>query len=142
MPGTLIEPYLFFNGRCEEAFNFYAKALGARIERAVRYSESPEKPKGMQPGMEAKIMHASMVVGGARVMGSDGCFGAETKFDGFSLSLASASRGDVEKWFAALSQGGKVTMPLSTTFWSPLFGMVTDKFGVGWMVSVVHDLPK
>lgn len=133
---TAIEPYLFFNGRCEEAFAYYGTALGAKTEMMMRFGDSPEPPPGITPEMKSKIMHASMTVGGARIMGSDGCEAGGPKFEGFSLSLASMDRGEIEKWFAALSGGGKVTMPLAKTFWCPLFGMVTDRFGVNWMLSL------
>jgi len=136
----LVEPYLFFNGRCEEAIEFYTKNLGAEVIMSIRYKDSPEPhPEGMlPPGYENKIMHATVKIGKSKVMASDGC-GGETKFDGFSLSLAVETEPEAERAFAALSAGGTVTMPLSKTFWSPKFGMLTDKFGVGWMISVFHD---
>jgi len=139
MSQSAIQPYLFFGGRCEEAVSFYRTALGAEVEMMMRFSESPEPmPEGsLPPGFENKIMHSSFRVGGATVMASDGC-GGNANFSGFSLSLSVASPEAAKKAFAALSAGGKVDMPLDKTFWSPLFGMLTDKFGVAWMVSVEH----
>jgi PhnB protein len=132
-----IEPYLFFGGRCEEALEFYRTALGAQIEMMMRFNESPEPmpPGSIPPGFENKIMHASLRIGGSRVMASDGN-AAGAKFEGFSLSLAMPSEAEADRAFAALSEGGRVEMPLAKTFWSPKFGMLTDRFGVGWMVSV------
>lgn len=134
-----IQPYLFFNGRCEEALEFYREALGATVEVMMRYSESPEPadPNRLPPGFENKVMHVTFRIGDATVMASDGCeVGA--KFDGFSLSIRFAEEAEADRAFAALSEGGKVQMPMSKTFWSPRFGMVIDRFGVGWMVSVAE----
>jgi PhnB protein len=132
-----IEPYLFFNGRCEEAIEFYKKALGAEVLMLMRYKESPEPtPPGMvPPGWENKIMHATLRIGNANVMTSDGCKEG-ANFQGFSLSLTAANETDASRKFAALAEGGQVQMPLGKTFWSPCFGMVADRFGVGWMVTV------
>jgi PhnB protein len=132
-----IEPYLFFNGRCEEAIEFYKKALGTEVLMLMRYKESPEPtPPGMvPPGWENKIMHATLRIGNANVMASDGC-SEGTNFQGFSLSLTAADEADAKRKFAALAEGGQVQMPLGKTFWSPCFGMVADRFGVGWMVTV------
>lgn len=136
-----IDPYLFFDGRCEEAIEFYKKALGAKVEFLMRNSESPEPtPEGMMPpGSENKIMHASVHIGGALVMMSDGMCSGEASFKGFSLSLDCPDADAAREAFAALAVGGQVTMPLRKTFWAPLFGMVTDPFGVGWMVGVSAD---
>ena len=133
-----VQPYLFFNGKCEEAIEFYRKALGAEVEMMMRFKESPEPPKpGMvPPGFENKIMHASFRVGGTTLMASDGCSAGKPNFEGFSLSLSVASEAEADRAFAALAEGGKVTMPLAKTFWSPRFGMLEDRFGVGWMISV------
>jgi PhnB protein len=133
-----IEPYLFFNGVCEEAVEFYRQAIGAEVEMMLRFKESPEPPEpGMvPPGYENKIMHASFRVGDSRVMASDGCAEEKTKFEGFSLSLAVSTEAEADRAFTALAQGGEIKMPLTKTFWSPRFGMVEDRFGVGWMVSV------
>jgi PhnB protein len=132
-----IEPYLFFNGRCEEAVEFYKRALGAEVLMLMRYKESPEPPPpGKVPaGWDNKVMHTTLRIGDANVMASDGCTeGAD--FKGFSLSLTAASEADAQRKFAALAEGGQVQMPLGKTFWSPCFGMVADRFGIGWMVSV------
>jgi PhnB protein len=136
---TLIQPYLFFGGRCEEALEFYKSAIGAKVEMLMHHKDSPEAPPpGMlPPGFENKVMHASFRVGDSVIMGSDGC-GETTKFEGFSLSLTMPTEADAQRVFAALSDGGKVTMPLGKTFWSPSFGMLEDRFGVGWMVTVPH----
>ncbi len=134
----IIQPYLFFNGRCEEAVEFYRKALGAEVEMMMRFKESPEPPKpGMvPPGFENKIMHTSFRVGQTIVMASDGCSADKASFEGFSLSISVATEAEANRVFAALSEGGQVRMPLTKTFWSPRFGMVEDRFGIGWMVSV------
>jgi PhnB protein len=135
----VIQPYLFFNGRCEEAVEFYRKALGAEVEMMMRFKESPEPPKpGMvPPGFENKIMHASFRVGQTTVMASDGCSAEKPSFEGFSLSVSVSSEAEADRVFAALADGGQVRMPLAKTFWSPRFGMVADRFGIGWMVSVM-----
>ena len=134
----VIEPYLFFNGRCEEAVKFYQKALGAELQMMMRYKESPEPPPPCltPPNWGDKIMHASLRVGGGVLMASDGC-GEKTAFEGFSLSITVTHEAEADKVFGALSEGGQVRMPLGKTFWAPRFGMVQDKFGVGWMVSVM-----
>jgi PhnB protein len=132
-----IEPYLFFNGQCEEAVEFYKKALGAEVLMLMRFKESPEPPPpGMVPaGWDNKVMHTCLRVGNANVMASDGC-GEGLNFQGFSLSLTVANEGEAQRAFGALADGGQVRMPLGKTFWSPCFGMVADRFGVGWMVTV------
>lgn len=137
MPDTTITPYLFFGGRCEEAINFYRTALGAEVEMLMRFNESPEPtPPGMlQAGFEKKVMHASFRVRGVQIMASDGCDGT-SKFDGFRLALSVPTEADAKRSFDALADGGSVQMPLTKTFWSPCYGMVTDRFGLGWMVMV------
>jgi PhnB protein len=136
----LIQPYLFFHGNCEEAVEFYRKALGAEVEMMMRYNESPEpSPPGMvPPGSENKIMHTSFRIGETTVMASDDCTSEKADFHGFSLSLTVPSEADADRVFDALADGGQVQMPLTKTFWSPRFGMLSDRFGVGWMVSVAH----
>lgn len=133
-----IQPYLFFNGRCEEAIDFYRKALGAEVEMMMRFKDNPDPmPPGMlAPGFENKVMHAALRIGGAVLMASDGMAAGEPDFKGFSLSIDAPDAAGVDRLFAALAEGGRVQMPLGKTFWSPHFGMVTDRFGVGWMVSV------
>lgn len=134
----IVQAYLFFNGNCEQAVEFYRKALGAEVEMMMRFKDSPEPPPpGMTPpSWENKVMHSSFRVGQTTVMASDGCGPDEAVFRGFSLSLAVATEAEADRYFNALADGGKVTMPLNKTFWSPRFGMLEDKFGIGWMVSV------
>ena len=133
-----VQPYLFFDGRCEEAIEFYKRAVGAKVTMLMRYKESPEPPPpGMvAPGSENKVMHASFEIGDSTVMASDGSCRGNPTFEGFSLSLTVANEADAERVFAALADGGKVQMPLAKTFWSARFGMLSDRFGVGWMVNV------
>lgn len=135
----VIQPYLFFNGSCEKAVEFYRKTLGAEVEMMMRYKESPEPPPpGVVPaGFENKIMHTSFRIGETTVMASDGCSDENAKFQGFYLSLSVPSESEADRAFAALADGGQVRMPLAKTFWSPRFGMVADRFGIGWMISVV-----
>jgi PhnB protein len=132
-----VEPYLFFNGNCEEAVEFYKKALGAEVMMLMRYKESPEPPPPdkLPAGWENKVMHTCLRIGNGNVMASDGC-SEGPKFQGFSLSLSVPDEAAARRAFSALSEGGQVQMPLGKTFWSPTFGMVTDRFGVGWMVTV------
>jgi PhnB protein len=132
-----VETYLFFDGRCEEALEFYKRALGAEVQMMMRYKDSLEPPPpGMAPpGSENKIMHASFKIGETRLMGADDCCsGHKPKFDGVSLSLGAANETEAKKLFNALAEGGQVRMPLTKTFFSPCFGMVTDRFGLMWMV--------
>ena len=138
MNKTLIQPYLFFGGRCEEALEFYRTALGAQVDFLMRYKESPEPlpPGRLPPGFENKVMHTTFRIGGSTLMASDSCEEGQS-FAGFSLSLAVPTQAEADRAFTALAEGGKVKMPLTKTFWSPCFGMVTDRFGLGWMVSVV-----
>jgi PhnB protein len=133
-----IEPYLFFNGRCEEAIEFYKKALGAEVLMMMRFKESPEPPAPgtVPPGSDDKIMHLCMRIGDANIMASDGHCTGQTSFQGFSLSLTARDEADAKRKFTALAEGGQIQMPLGKTFWSPCFGMVADRFGVGWMVSM------
>jgi len=133
-----VQPYLFFDGRCEEAMEFYRTALGAEVTFMMRYKESPEPPQpGMvPPGSEDKVMHARFRIGDSLVMASDGRCANQPKFDGFSLSLTVPDEAAAERLFAALDVGGQVQMPLAKTFFSPRFGMVADRFGVSWMVYV------
>ena len=136
---TLVQPYLFFGGRCEEALEFYRTAIGAEIEMLMRYKDAPEQPPDgmLAPGFENKVMHASFRIGATVLMASDGCGGPEEgKFDGFSLSIAAQTAEEADRFFAALSEGGTVTMPLGPTFWAKKFGMLTDRFGLGWMINL------
>ncbi len=131
-----IQPYLFFDGRCEEAIAFYRQALGAEVTMLMRFRESPAPAGAVPPGAEDKVMHASLRIGTAMLMASDGrCLG-KPAFQGFALSVDAPDVAGAEQMFAALADGGSVQMPLGKTFFSPSFGMVTDRFGVGWMVIV------
>ncbi len=139
-----IQPYLFFNGSCEQAIEFYRKALGAEVDMMMRFKESPEPPPpGAVPsGFEDKIMHASFRIGQATVMASDGCSADKASFQGFSLSLSVPNEAEADRAFNALADAGQVKMPLTKTFWSPRFGMVEDQFGIGWMIAVAPSQQK
>jgi PhnB protein len=133
-----IQAYLSFDGRCDEAIRFYREAIGAEVQMLMRHKESPEPPPPgtLPPGSENKVMHVSLRIGDTIVMASDGLCGGKPNFQGFSLSLALATPEEVDRAFARLSDGGQVRMPLAKTFWSPRFGMLVDRFGVPWMVTV------
>ena len=133
-----IQPYLFFNGSCEAAIEFYRKGLGAEVEMMMRFKESPEPPPpgAVPPGVENKIMHSSFRLGQTTVMASDGDSTDKPSFQGFSLSLSVPNEAEADRAFNALADGGQVKMPLTKTFFSPRFGMVEDRFGIGWMISV------
>jgi PhnB protein len=117
---------------------FYRDALGAEVTMLMRYKDSPEPapPGKLPPGSEDKVMHASLRIGDTTVMASDGLCQGQPSFQGFSLSITVPDETRADKMFAALADRGQVQMPLGKTFWSPRFGMVTDRFGVGWMISV------
>jgi PhnB protein len=132
-----IQPYLFFDGRCEEAIEFYKRALGAEVTMLMRFKEMPDPPPGsIPPGAENKVMHASIQFGEATVLASDGQCQGQASFQGFALSLTAADDAEAKRLFAALSDGGQVQMPLGKTFFSSQFGMAADRFGVSWMVYV------
>ena len=133
-----VQAYLSFNGRCEEAIDFYRQALGAQVAMLMRYKEAPEPPPPgtLPPDSGDKIMHAAFSVGETMLMASDGHCDGKTDFEGFSLSIAAPEAATAERMFNALADGGQVQMPLAKTFWSPCFGMVSDRFGIGWMVTV------
>ncbi|HEY7218665.1 MAG TPA: VOC family protein [Candidatus Binatia bacterium] len=133
-----VQPYLLFNGHCEEAIEFYKKALGAEVLMMMRFKESPEPhaPGMLPPGSENKVMHACIRIGDTSVMASDGRCTGQTNFQGFSLSLTASNEAEASQKFATLAEGGQVQMPLGKTFWSPSFGMVADRFGVSWMIIV------
>ncbi len=136
---TLVQPYLFFGGRCEEALAFYRTAIGAETERLMRYKDAPEQPPAgmLAEGYDNKVMHASFRVGATTLMASDGCGNPEdAKFNGFSLSISVRTEAEADRIFAALAEGGSVTMPLGKTFWASKFGMLTDRFGLGWMINL------
>jgi PhnB protein len=133
-----IQPYLFFGGRCEEAIEFYRKALGAELRMMARFKDAPMKQPDLPECFEDKVMHASLQIGETLLMASDGRCEGQQSFEGFSLSITVAEDAEAERVFAALAEGGLVTMPLEKTFWAPKFGMLQDRFGVGWMISVMH----
>ena len=134
---TLVQPYLFFNGRCEEAIEFYRHELRAELKLLMRFKDSPD-PAACSTADPEKIMHATLTVGQTVVMASDGHTGETTSFQGFGLSLTLTDLAEADRLFAALSDGGQVVMPQVKTFYSPRFGMVTDRFGVLWMVYVTQ----
>jgi PhnB protein len=135
--------YLFFDGRLDEALTFYKKTLGVEVEMLMRFKDNPDAgkhPEACPPGSEEKIMHSCFKLGDQRVMASDGYAKGKPEFKGFCLSLSVKTEGEADRLFAALGDGGKVEMPLGKTFFSPKFGMVQDKFGVGWMVLVEQPM--
>ena len=134
----LIQPYLFFNGCCEEALEFYEQHLGAKREMLMRYDEAPDPPPPdmLASGWETKVMHACILIGQSRIMASDGCSADDVGFNGFALSLTLPDEQEVNRVFTLLTEGGSIQMPLGKTFWSPCFGMLTDRFGVAWMIAV------
>ena len=131
-----VEPYLFFDGRCEEAIEFYRKTLGADVDMLMRWKDAPESPPegAIPPGSDNKVMHAKLRIGDTAVMASDGRCSGAPQFQGFALSVGASSDAEAKKLFDALSAGGQVQMPLGKTFFASSFGMVADKFGVSWMV--------
>jgi len=143
MSSTFVQPYLFFGGRCQEAIDFYTATIGAKTDRVILFKDSPEPvpPGQLSPGFENKVMHAAFRIGDTLLMASDGCT-TDTGFKGFSLSLSLPNEAETDRVFALLSKDGSVQMPLTKTFWSPRFGMLTDKFGVEWMVSVADTAAK
>jgi PhnB protein len=131
-----IQPYLMFDGRCEEAIEFYKKTVGAEVAMLMRWKDSPDKSM-CTPANADKVMHSSVRIGESTVMMSDGRNTGHPDFKGFSLSLIASTPAEAEKTFNALADGGQVQMPMSKTFFSPSFGMVADKFGVSWMIVVM-----
>ncbi len=133
-----VQPYLFFDGKCEEALDFYRKALDAKVVTLMRFKDNPEPPQpGMiPPGSENKVMHTSFRIGDTTLMASDGRNTGHPTFQGVSLSLTASNDAEAERLFAALQDGGKVQMPMTKTFFSSRFGMVADRFGVSWMIIV------
>jgi PhnB protein len=128
-----VQPYLNFDGRCDEALEFYKKALGAKVGMLMRFKDAPDKSM-ITPGSENKVMHSQVQVGDATVLMSDGRCTGEANFHGIALAISVASEAEAEKIFTALADGGQVQIPLGKTFFSPRFGMLSDKFGVGWMI--------
>jgi PhnB protein len=133
----LVQPYLSFEGRCDEAVEFYSSAIGAQVEMLMRFKDAPDQSM-MPPGLGDKVMHVSIKIGDSVVMASDGRCSGPTGFTGVAMALTVADEAEADRKFSALSNGGQITMPLAKTFWSAKFGMVTDKFGVQWMVMVGH----
>jgi PhnB protein len=131
-----IQPYLNFNGRCQEAIDFYKRALGAEVQMLMHFKDCPEPQQSamISPESKDKVMHAALKIGDTTVFASDGRCTGTTSFQGFALSLDAKSEAEAKRLFGALAEGGQVQMPLAKTFFSPGFGMVADKFGVGWMV--------
>ncbi|HEY0074603.1 MAG TPA: VOC family protein [Abditibacteriaceae bacterium] len=132
-----VQPYLFFDGRCEEALDFYREKLGAEVIMMMRFKEMPaSEGHAIAPGSEEKILHATFRIGDSLIMASDGMNGGQPKYEGFSLTLSVADDAEAERIFALISEDGQVQMPIGPTFWTSRFGMAADKFGVGWMVNV------
>jgi PhnB protein len=129
-----VQPYLFFNGRCEEALDFYKKAVGAEVRNLMRWKDNPDPACNVTD--KNKVMHADIKIGEATVLASDGNGEGKPEFKGFALTIAAKTVAEADKTFAALSDGGQVQMPMMKTFFSERFGMLADKFGVGWMVIV------
>ena len=134
---AVVQPYLFFAGRCQEALDFYCSTIGAQVEMVMRFDQSPDPmPEGvLQPGFENKIMHSAFRVGCTTILASDGC-NDDAGFKGFSLALCVPTIAEADRVFAGLVEGGQVQMALAKTFWSPRYGMLTDRFGISWMVMV------
>jgi PhnB protein len=130
-----VQPYLFFDGRCDEALQFYKKALGAEVEMLMRFKDSPD-PNACAGAAGDKVMHSTFRIGDTTLHASDGDAKGKSKFDGFGLSISAANEAQADRLFNALADGGKVLAPLAKTFFSPRFGMVADRFGVMWMVIV------
>ncbi len=132
-----VQPYLFFDGKCDEAIAFYKNAVGANPTMLMRFNDAPDKSM-VTPGTENKVMHAQVEIGDAKVLMSDGRCQGKTNFQGFSLAISAPNEAEADRMFGALAEGGQVTMPMAKTFFSPRFGMLTDKFGVGWMILVAQ----
>ena len=132
-----VQPYLDFNGRCDEALEFYKKAIGAKVGMLMRWKDSPDKSMST-PENADKVMHSQFSVGDTTVMASDGRCTGKPSFQGIMLSITVDSEAQADKLFNGLAEGGKVTMPMGKTFFAPRFGMVADKFGVGWMILVAQ----
>jgi PhnB protein len=142
LPGNKVQSYLFFEGRCEEALKFYEQAVGARIGAVMKFKDSPEPETANHVPAENmnKVMHSFFHIGNTEIMASDGYAKGNPEFKGFALSIFGKNEAEVKRYFDALAAGGKVTQPVIKTFFSPAFGMVTDKFGVQWMVLVPAEI--
>jgi PhnB protein len=128
-----VQPYIFFDGKCEEALEFYKGAIGAKVDMMMRFKEAPDQSQ-MQPNTGDKVMHAAFHVGTTQVLASDGHCAGKPSFQGFGLALNAKNDAEAEKLFTAVGKGGQVLQPLTKTFFASKFGMVTDKFGIMWMV--------
>jgi PhnB protein len=139
----VVQPYLFFGGRCQEALDFYAGAVGAQVDMVMRFDQSPDPvPPGMlAPGFERKVMHSAFRVGGSTILASDGCQEGDGGPHGYSLALTVPDEAAARRAFDALADGGSVQMPLQKTFWSPSYGMLKDRFDIHWMVMVPGENP-
>ena len=131
-----VQSYITFGGRCEEALEFYKKSVGAEITSLMRWKESPDAAMKGPPGYEEKVMNAAFRIGDSHLMADDGMGDKKAEFKGMTLMIEVADDAEAKRVFMALGEGGNVTMPLAKTFWSSSFGMLTDKFGVPWMVGV------
>ena len=131
-----VQAYLNFGNRCEEALEFYKKNIGAEVTMMMRWKESPDPAMKAPPGREEKIMHATFKVGETTLMADDGMGPETAEYKGFTLSITVPNDAEAKRVFDALGNGGSVKMPLMKTFWTSSFGMLTDKFGVPWMVNV------
>jgi PhnB protein len=132
-----VQPYLSFEGRCDEAIEFYKKALGAKVDMLMRFKDAPDQSM-VTPQNKDKVMHAAVHVGDTQLLMSDGRCQGGPNFNGIALALSASTDADAERMFSALTDGGKVNMPMTKTFFSSRFGMGNDKFGVGWMILVAH----
>jgi PhnB protein len=136
-----VQPYLFFNGRCEEALQFYAKSLGAKLDTIMRYKESPDPQTAGAKLPPDKVMHAAFRIGDTQLLASDGMCDGKPAFQGISLSLWARDDAEAKRLFGALEDGGRVAQPLIATFFASSFGMVADKFGLSWMVIAQKKAP-
>jgi PhnB protein len=130
-----VQPYLFFDGRCEEAMAFYQQALDAKQIMMMRFKDAPDQSM-VPPGGADRVMHARLEIGGSTLLLSDGNAQGQPSFQGFALTITASDPVEAERKFTALADGGQVRMPLGKTFFSPAFGMLADRFGVSWMVYV------
>ena len=135
-----VEPYLSFEGRCEEALEFYKKAAGAEVTMLMRFKESPDQSM-VSPGSENKVLHAAMKIGDSLVMASDGRCTGQANFHGIALTITATNDAEAKRLFGALAEGGQVNMPITKTFFASSFGMLADRFGVGWMVITPTPMP-
>ena len=142
-----VQTYLFFDGKCEEALEFYKKAVGAEVSFLMRFKDAPQDGSNPSEGCAGpmppgdKVMHGEVQIGNTKLMVSDGQCSGQGKFEGFSLSVTAKDDADAERIFKTLGEGGQVQMPLGKTFFASSFGMVADRFGVSWMVYVAPEEP-